>query len=370
MEKLEVLKFHVGIDISKSKFDAAIGVINYNQDVKLIATHVFANSKEGHMDLVNWVDKKTNPEDPISYSMEATGVYYEKLAFFLNAKGFHVHVLVPSQAKKYIQSIGVKTKTDKVDAKSLMRLGLERNLKKWIAPDQYFYQLRTLTRERENLLIEKTQLLNQKHSIESGYEQNARTLQRISKRIKIIDELVTEVEFDIKNITSQNKELSKKITQITTIPGVGFITVATVLAETHGFNLIQNVHQLTSYAGYDVVVQDSGQYKSKGKISKKGNRHIRKAMHLPAIAARRSNPQYKAFYDRIYDKRPIKMVGCVALQRKLLCLIYTLWKKNEEFNNSINSGNHELETSFGSCVATKKSSATKKCRTTLDSHSV
>jgi transposase len=358
MEKLEVLKFHVGIDISKSKFDAAIGVINYNQKTKFIASHEFINSKEGYLELLKWANKKTNPEYPISYSMEATGVYYEKLAYFLNDKGFQIHVLVPSQAKKYIQSIGVKTKTDKIDAKSLMQLGLERNLKTWIAPKHYFYQLRILTRERESILTERTQLLNQKHALESGFEQNAKTLQRINKRIEIITDFVKEVEFDIKNVINQNKELSKKVTQIITIPGVGLITVATILAETHGFNLILNSRQLTSYAGYDVVVQDSGQHKSRGRISKKGNRHIRKAMHLPALAARKSNPNYKDFYDKIYNKNPIKMVGCVALQRKLLCLIYTLWKRNEEFKHAINSGNHELKTSFGCCEA-KKSSATK-----------
>jgi transposase len=347
MENLDVLKFHVGIDISKSKFDAAIGFVNYNQKTKLIASHVFTNSNEGFLDLVKWVNKKIFAEAPVSYSMEATGVYYERLAFYLNDNKFQVHVLVPSIAKKYIQSIGIKTKTDKIDAKSLMQLGLERNLKKWTAPDNNFYQLRILTRERESLIKERTQLLNQRHALESRYDQNEKTSQRLKKRIELLNVYVAEVELDIKNVISQNKELNKKTNQLLTIPGVGIITVATVLAETYGFNLIQNVRQLTSYAGYDVVLNDSGQNKSKGKISKKGNNRIRKAMHLPAISARRNNPNYQVFYDKIYNKRNIKMVGCVALQRKLLCLMYTLWKNNEEFRHSINSGNHKLEASFG-----------------------
>ena len=359
MENLNVLKFHVGIDISKLKFDAAIGFVDYGQKTKLIATHAFTNSKEGFLALINWVNKKTFTEAPLSYSMEATGVYYENLAYFLNDNELQLHVLVPSLAKKYIQSIGIKTKTDKVDAKSLMLLGLERSLKKWIAPDKYFYQLRILSRERESLIKERIQLLNQRHASESSYDQNEKTSLRINKRIEILTEFVSEVELDIKNVIVQNTELNKKINKIITIPGIGMITVATVIAETHGFNLIKNVRQLTSYAGYDVVLRDSGQHKSLGKISKKGNSHIRKAMHLPALTARRMNPNYKEFYDRIYNKRNIKMVGCVALQRKLLCLIYTLWTRDEEFKYPVNSGNHKLETSFGCCAATKKSSATK-----------
>jgi transposase len=370
MEETQILKFHVGIDVSKSTLDVALGLISYDQKTKLIATHKFKNNLKEFTDFLNWVNRKVNSETPISYSMEATGVYYEKLAFFLNEKGLKIHILVPSQAKKYVQSLGIKTKTDKIDAQSLMRLGLERKLKVWVAPDPCFSKLRILTRERERLVVERTQLLNQKHAYNSGYHQSTKTLKRIDKHINIINKLIIEVETEIKQIISSNEKLNEKIKKTTTIPGLGYTTVVTVIAETHGFNLIENIRQLTSYAGYDVVLEDSGQKKSKGKISKKGNRHIRKALHLPAIASRRSNPQYKAFYERIYNKRNVKMVGCVALQRKLLSLIYVLWKKDEEFNSSLHSGNHESETSFGCCETTKKSSATLKRHTTLDSHSV
>jgi len=354
MNNLGLLKFHVGIDISKSKFDAAVGFIDNMQNSKLIATHVFTNDNDGFFELIKWVSKKTKTNIPVSFSMEATGVYYEKLAYCLNENGFHVHVLVPSITKKYIQSIGIKSKTDKIDAKSLMLLGLERNLKKWEAPNKYYCHLRILTRERESMIKERTQLSNQRHAIISGYNINEDTLKRINKRIEIINEFVKEVELDINKLIKQNSELNEKIKKIITIPGVGILTVATILSETLGFNLIQNVKQLTSYAGYDVVLRDSGQIKSKGKISKKGNSHIRKAMHLPAITSRRSNSNYKAFYDKIYNKKNIKMIGCVALQRKMLCLIYTLWKKDEEFKMIVNSGNYEMEASFGSGVSKKK----------------
>ena len=354
MKKIEVLKFHVGIDISKSKFDAAVGLIDNKQNSKLITTHVFNNNNDGFFELIKWVNKNIKKNIAVSFSMEATGVYYENLAYFLTENGFHVHVLVPSITKKYIQSIGVKSKTDKIDAKALMLLGLERNLKKWVAPNKYYCQLRILTRERESMIKERTQLFNQRHAITSGYNINEDTLQRINKRIEIINEFVKEVELDINKLIKQNPELNEKIKKVTTIPGVGILTVATVLSETLGFNLIQNAKQLTSYAGYDVVLRDSGQIKSKGKISKKGNSRIRKAMHLPAITSRRSNSNYKAFYDKIYKKNNIKMIGCVALQRKLLCLIYTLWKKNEEFIMIVNSGKYEMEASFGSGVSKKK----------------
>ena len=117
-----------------------------------------------------------------------------------------------------------------------------------------------------------------------------------------------------------------------TIKGIGLITVATILAETNGFNQVKNLKQLASFAGYDVVQRESGtSIKGKTRISKKGNRYIRNALYFPAMVACRHNPDLKATYMRIIQKKPSKMIGQVAIQRKLLLLIYTLWKKDQVF---------------------------------------
>ena len=71
---------------------------------------------------------------------------------------------------------------------------------------------------------------------------------------------------------------------------------------------------------------------SKPRISKKGNRHIRKAMHFPALTSIRHNEQTKDQFIRMVQKHGIKMKAAVAIQRKLLVLIYTLWKKEEFFD--------------------------------------
>lgn len=92
-----------------------------------------------------------------------------------------------------------------------------------------------------------------------------------------------------------------------------------------------------SYAGYDVVQRESGtSIKGKTRISKKGNRYIRNALYFPAMVATRFNPDIKANYLRIIMKKPSKMVGQVAIQRKLLVLLYTLWKNNTSFIEGYN----------------------------------
>ncbi|MBK8686876.1 MAG: IS110 family transposase [Bacteroidetes bacterium] len=109
-----------------------------------------------------------------------------------------------------------------------------------------------------------------------------------------------------------------------------------MLAETNGFDLIRSKKQLTSYAGLDVREKQSGtSIKGKPSISKKGNRYLRKAMHLPALSAIRHNKRYKAVFARIVQKSGIKMKAAVAIQRKLLELSYILFKTQKPFDIKI-----------------------------------
>ena len=91
--------------------------------------------------------------------------------------------------------------------------------------------------------------------------------------------------------------------------------------------------QLTSYAGLDVKEKQSGtSVKGKPKISKKGNRFLRKALHLPALCAIRSNEKYKIIFIRLVGKHGIKMKAAVAIQRKLLEMMYTLFKADKKYD--------------------------------------
>jgi len=101
---------------------------------------------------------------------------------------------------------------------------------------------------------------------------------------------------------------------------------------TNGFEAIYNQKQLTSYAGLDVKIKESGKYIGKSKISKQGNAHIRRVLHFPAQTAIIHNKPMSVFYKRVNDKKKKPMIAGVGVQRKLLCLIYTLWKNDTTFD--------------------------------------
>ena len=124
----------------------------------------------------------------------------------------------------------------------------------------------------------------------------------------------------------------RKIEDINSIKGLGLISIATVIAETDGFALFENLSQLVSYSGYDVIRNQSGKHEGKTKISKMGNSRIRRILFMPAFSVVKYNVgPFINLYNRVYQRTMIKMKAYVAVQRKLLILIYTLWKKQEKF---------------------------------------
>jgi hypothetical protein len=89
---------------------------------------------------------------------------------------------------------------------------------------------------------------------------------------------------------------------------------------------------VTSYSGLDVKEKQSGtSVHGIPKISKKGNRVLRKSLHLPAITSIKYNENHRDLFARIVSKNGIKMKGVVAVQRKILELIYTLYKNKTCF---------------------------------------
>ncbi|MFN5417276.1 MAG: transposase, partial [Flavobacteriia bacterium] len=84
--------------------------------------------------------------------------------------------------------------------------------------------------------------------------------------------------------------------------------------------------------------------KGKPRISKKGNRSIRKAMHLPALAAIKHDENYKAIYNRLVSKNGVKMKGVVAVQRKLLELIYVIYRNDTTYEKDYEKKKREQQT--------------------------
>lgn len=331
MEK--ITRQSVGIDCSKDDFAVRFSISYVDLEVKHLASRVFKNQQAGFSNFLDWVEKYNDPSLPNIFVMEATGVYHERLACFLYDQQQQVAVVLPQRAKNFSKTLKVKTITDKESAKYLAVMGLEKKLDLWIKPEEIYITLKNLTRERSQIQKQVNEVKNQIHAEKSGAWPNQKSLLRLNERLQFLQKQKAEIEEDIAETLKAKPELNARIKKVTTIPGIGVLTAVTVIAETHAFRLIQNKRQLVSYAGYDVIEKESGtSVHSKPRISKRGNRHIRKAMHMPACASIRCSDSNKELFKRIVSRSGIKMKGVVAVQRKLLVLIYILWKNDAVYD--------------------------------------
>ncbi len=328
---MKILRKSIGVDISKDDFKVCVGILDDTLTTNVTLEAAYANDKRGIAQFLRELKAKVSNHMKPVVVLEATGVYHELLAYTLHDKGFQVAILLPNKAKAFCKSINVRAKSDKVDAKALSQMGLERNLMAWNPPSKHYHVLKTLTRERESLVLQRTRLKNQTHAHQTAFVKNSSTDRRIKRHIKFLDEQIKEIETELRKLVRESDELNKKIVKSSKGKGVSFVTAITIVVETSGFNMISNIKQLVGYVGLDVRIDQSGSKAKKGKISKKGNSHIRKALFMPAMNAVRSNTTLKNFYEKLNERQSCKKQGIVAVQRKLLILIYSLWKGDTEY---------------------------------------
>lgn len=324
----------LGIDVAQKELVVCLGrVYDVDWELELYAHRVFPNTNRGFSAMILWVKKLTTENIPVRYVMEATGVYHEALAYFLEGKGHDVSIVLPNKISNYFRTLDVKTITDKTASEAIARFGLERKLDNWQHPKEIFRELKQLTRERDQIVEDRTVSKNQLHAEQTQAFPNKKSISRVKARIRLLNKQEVEIKAEVALLVKGEKEVARSVEIICSIPGVGLLTAVTVLAETNGFELIRNKRQLTSYAGLDVQEKQSGtSVKGKSKISKKGNRHLRKSLHMPALSAIRNEERFTVLFVRLVSKHGVKMKAAVAVQRKLLEMIYTLYKANTPYD--------------------------------------
>jgi transposase len=324
-----------GIDVAQKELVVCLGRMYDDWSPQLYAHKTFCNTQKGFIALLQWIKKMTDEAAGVRFVMEATGVYHESLAYYLDEQGFELSIVLPNKISNYLRTLDVKTVTDKTASEAIAQYGLERKLDCWQRPKGIYKKLRQLTRERDQIVQERTVAKNQLHAEQTEAEPHKKSIERIRQRIRLLDKQEKEIQTELAILIKEDKEMQALIIIICSLPGVGLLTAAIVLGETNGFELIRNKQQLTSYAGFDVIEKQSGtSVKGKPRISKRGNRYLRKAMHLPALAAIRHDERFKAIFARLVSKHGIKMKAAVAVQRKLLEMIFTLVTKKMKYDKA------------------------------------
>lgn len=331
---MQLLRYCVGLDISKDSLQVCLSVIDIEGRVVVKGSTKVANNLAAFVQLEHWVSKHRKVASlPLRYVMESTGVYHEAVAWYLYQKDQSVCILLPNKAKHYLRSLGYKSKNDKIDAQGLARMGLEQQLTQWKPLSKNIYSLRLLTRQHQRFQEWKTQCRNQQHALNYSAIGDDFIAKQNAKLVAVYDQQIEALEKAIQELIEGDTVLKVQVERLTAIKGLAQLSVAVLIAETNGFENFASQRQLVSYAGYDVVENQSGNRSGKTRISKKGNSRIRRILHLPAFnAVRFGEPTCQALYERVYRKTNTKMKAYVAVQKKLLLLAYALWRHQTKYD--------------------------------------
>src|SRR6185436_7791586 len=148
--------------------------------------------------------------------------------------------------------------------------------------------------------------------------------------------LQTEIEAleqQISQAIAANPEWTETTQRVDSVPGIGFITAATLVADLPELGQL-NRQKIAALVGVAPFNHDSGKQWGKRRIFG-GRTSVRSVLYMATLSAIRHNPVIKQFYQRLLDKGKLKKVALTACMRKLLVILNTMVKTGQDWKPAI-----------------------------------
>lgn len=309
----------LGIDVAKATCQATLVVEGRSYK------RSFRNQAGGFSELLKWVRKHYSGK--LLAGMEATGRYWEELAYHLHEQGHVVSVINPSRISHFARSRLVRHQTDAVDATLIADYCLSQKPEPWKPPPPEVRELQALVRYLEALQELRTQ---QNNRLQAGPPSDD-VRDSLQSLLSHVDDQIRAIEAKIQQHIEQHPTLQRQSALLQTIPGIGSITAARLLAE--NIQQFDSTRALTAYAGLTPRHKVSGtSVRGRPRLCKTGNEHLRRSLYFPAIVAMRHNPIIQAFCERLLQRGKHKMAVVGAAMRKLLAIALGVLKSNAPFD--------------------------------------
>ena len=316
-------KTRVGIDVSAK----TLMVVRRREGKE--AEQEFVNDAVGHRAVLKWIGRGTR------VALEATGVYHLQLALMLRAAGVEVMVVNPRVAKDFARALTNRSKTDRVDARTLVEYVERMEFVAWRAPSEAVLELRELGRRLSELVRIEVEEKNRLHAkrvsaISKTVVADVKAhVEQIEKRIKLIETAAVEVVADDADLREQF-EILKGIRGVGTRSAIELMTELAVLDPT------MSVKQLVAYAGLDPRSYESGTSVDRPvRISKMGNARLRAILYMNALSAVRHDRGARLFFAQLVARGKKKMQALVAVMRKLLHGIWIVLQRRVAYDSAV-----------------------------------
>ncbi len=315
-----------GIDVSAAKLDVVI-----ERARGPMWTGTFENTAEGHHRLMRVLRKKGAV---VRVCLEATGVYHLELALALqSASGIEVMVANPRATKDFARAQMQRTKTDRTDARSLLEFARRMEFVAWEPPPPEILALRALARHLEALVGMRVQEKNRDHAASHLGEEAAAVREAIGEHLEWIEGTVAELQQKALALVQSSARLKPAYDHLVSVKGIATGSAIALLAELAVLPDDMTARQWVAHAGLDPRRQESGtSVQGHERISKVGNRRLRRALYMPALVASRHEPQIRAYYENLLSRGKKPTPALVAVMRKLLHAIHGMWRRAEDFD--------------------------------------
>ncbi len=172
-----------------------------------------------------------------------------------------------------------------------------------------------------------------KNSIGLSSENYALIIKHDVQMLNFLNQQLKEITEKFLDEIKKNKKNDLEI--IKSIKGISDITSAHFLAEIKDIDRFENKRKLAAYAGIDPSIKQSGSMYSRGKISKKGSKSLRRYLYLMATGLIRCNEYFRAYYLKKKSQGMPHRKAMIALCNKLVRVLFAMLKNGEKFNPAI-----------------------------------
>lgn len=310
----------IGIDVAKATL--AVSVLKGEQ----VQSQEFSNDASGFKKLTQWLE--TQAAAGMAVGMEATGRYWEAVATHLYEAGYRVHVINPAQISAFRKSLLKRTKTDREDATLIARFCRQAQPTLWQPPTPAVHELQALLHHYDALMEERKRLKNRLQALNPS----PFVLTQLREQLDLVDRQLAALKEQIDSHVDHEPPLREASDLIDSIPGIAPLTAAKILAEIGDGSQFASADQLAAYAGLCPANFVSGtSVHAHPRMSKTGNKHLRKALYMPALSAITHNPRVAALALRLAKKGKPRKEIIGAAMHKLIRLVFGVLHSKQPF---------------------------------------
>jgi transposase len=269
--------------------------------------------------------------------LEPTGGYELALARWAHAQGWQVGLPNPKAVRDWARGMGVRAKTDRVDARVLAQFGAHTRVRPWQPLPAPVTDLEHLLGRQQDLQTVLQAERNRRDALALDGGAPAVVVASVQTAITAMEQALTTIDTAIRDHLQQHPTLAADAARLRTVPGVGEKTVRWLLVLLHKWR-VRTAGQgtakgLTAFVGLDPMPYQSGtSVQRRPRISKAGSAAQRRNLYLAALGGIRGHTVLRTFYQRLVARGRPKRVALLAAARKILVWAWAVFRAQTRFD--------------------------------------